>query len=209
MNWLEKKSALLRQKIRLSFSGWKNMLQPILRPEKKSRQRPVFLRRIQTALLIFLTLFVFDWNLSNLDFIKSRMPQRLRFIGYTLRLDQNWGMFAPNVFKDDGWFILEGVTKNGEHFDLFHPDKKISYEKPADLTSFFKNDRWRKYTENYIFSENAWMRGYYCNYCKRIWNEENPNRHIVSLQVIFMGDFSLPDYKHSQAEKNILWESVE
>src|SRR5205807_9535277 len=98
------------------------------------------------------------------------------------------------VFKEDGWYVLEGVTKSGEKFDLYNSTKKLTYSKPSRVSAMFKNDRWRKYTENYIFSENTFIRGYFCNYYKRIWNEENKDRQINCLRVVYVGEFTLPDY---------------
>jgi hypothetical protein len=73
----------------------------------------------------------------------------------------------------------------------------------------FKNDRWRKYSENLIFSENEFMRGYYCNYSKRIWNEKHPDKKVKVLTIIYMEEFTLPDYQYSIPQKNILWECID
>jgi hypothetical protein len=163
-------------------------------------------QQVQTATLVFLMVFVFDWNFSNLSFVKSKLSDNLRFIGYGLRLNQNWGMFAPNVFKDDGWYILKGTPdKTEESFDLLNPHRKLTMEKPAMVVKMFKNDRWRKYYENLLFSDHAFMRGYFCHYMKRTWNKKNPTQKICSLEVIYMKEFTLPHYQHSVPEKITLW----
>jgi hypothetical protein len=168
------------------------------------------LQQVQTAVLIFLIVFVFDWNFSNLSFVKSKLSDHLRFIGYGLRLNQNWGMFAPNVFKDDGWYVLKGtLEKSGVSFDLLNPHRKLTEGKPARVVQMFKNDRWRKYYENLLFTEHAFMRGYFCNYKKRVWNEKNAQKKIRSLEVIYMKEFTLPDYQRSVPEKVILWKCEE
>jgi len=137
------------------------------------------------------------------------LSERLRFIGYGLRLDQNWGMFAPGVFKDDGWFVLEGTTEKNEHFNLLSPDQPLDFGKPDDVRAMFKNDRWRKYSENYILAYNDFLRGYYCNYYKRIWNEQHRTRRIKSLKVIYMEELTLPDYRYSPPQMVVLWECVD
>lgn len=174
-------------------------------------KRPTYIHhpvydKIKTAVLIFLTLFVFDWNFSNISFINKKLSDDLRFIGYSLRLDQNWGMFAPGVFKQDGWYVLEGTTKNKKQFNLLEPGKELTFQKPLSIVSMFKNDRWRKYSENFIFPENEFMRGYFCNYYSRIWNEKHPENQISSLKVIYMEEMTLPDYKYSLPQKRVLWE---
>ncbi|MDB5273954.1 MAG: hypothetical protein JWO58_2321 [Chitinophagaceae bacterium] len=167
---------------------------------------PYVWRQVQTALLIFLMLFVFDWNFSNLSFIHSKLSDRLRGIGYGLRLDQSWGMFAPGVFKDDGWYVLKGIPEEGiESFDLLHPDKELTLDKPEHLVTAFKNDRWRKYTENFIFSDHEFMRGYFCSYTKRTWNERHTDRKIKSLDIIYVKEYTLPDYQYAIPKEQVLW----
>lgn len=166
--------------------------------------------QLQTAVLIFLVVFVFDWNFSNLSFVKSKLSDNLRFIGYGLRLNQNWGMFAPSVFKEDGWYILKATPVDGkEDFDLLNPDSTLTFKKPKNITSMYKNDRWRKYSEVSIFTDHAFLRGYFCNYTKRIWNEKNTHKPVKSIEIIYMKEFSLPDYKLSIPEKSILWKCEE
>jgi len=181
------------------FIGWKKPVYTF---------KPIF-QNVQNALLIFLVFFVFDWNFSNLAFVNSKLSEDLRFIGYGLRLDQSWGMFAPGVFKDDGWYIMEGFTEKGDSINMLAFDKKLSFEKPASITAMFKNDRWRKYSENYLFDHNEFMRGYLCSYCKRIWNEQYIDQKIERLRVIYMKELTLPDYKYSVPAMNVLWEYYE
>jgi hypothetical protein len=209
MNGFDRRIKKIKPVITRSFCGLASGLQLFVRWKKFSPLKSILLQRTKTAILIFLIFFVFDWNFSNLTFINSKLSDDLRIIGYGLRLDQNWGMFAPNVFKDDGWFILEGITTSGKDFDLLHPDQPLSFSKPANIVSMFKNDRWRKYSENYIFADNEFLRGYFCNYCKRIWNEKHPDQYVTTLSVIYMSEFSLPDYKYSQPVKNVMWECVD
>lgn len=199
----------LRGKIKVSFTEIALLTENIVKWKKPlSIVSPVF-QAFKTGLLIFLIFFIFDWNLSNLPFIRSKLSKDLRWIGYSLRLDQNWGMFAPGVFKDDGWYVLEAVTDKNETVNLLNPAQKSIYQKPASVVGMFKNDRWRKYSENFIFKENENMRGYFSSYYKRKWNEEHPEQQIKILRVIYMEEFTLPDYKYSIPRKNILWEFVE
>jgi hypothetical protein len=208
MDFVDKRTSRIKKKIISSFSGISLLVSKMVRWKQPLYSFSVFHHRLRTGVLVFLIFFVFDWNFSNLSFIHSRLSDNLRFIGYGLRLDQNWGMFAPGVFKDDGWFILEGVQKDGKLVDLL-TGKEPVYSKPACIVSMFKSDRWRKYTENLIFSENEFMRGYYCNYSKRIWNEKYPDQYVKTLRIIYMGEFTLPDYRYSLPQKNILWECEE
>lgn len=210
MDWLDRKTTRLRVTISESFLGYYSYIRYLFRWKKPVYEFPGLYTNIRNGVLIFLIAFVFDWNFSNLSFVDSKLSNNLRFIGYSLRLDQSWGMFAPGVFKDDGWYVHEGITKKDEQrINALDPSQPLTYRKPPSVTAMFKNDRWRKYTENYLFSENSFMRGYFCNYMKRVWNESNPDKALKILRIIYMGEFTLPNYKYSHPQKNVLCECWE
>lgn len=206
MDRLEKIVGKIKIRAAESFHAISNYVQYIIRWKAPVYRRSSAFENIKTATLVFLVVFVFDWNFSNLSFIDSKLSDGLRPIGYTLRLDQNWGMFAPGVFKDDGWYIMEGVTEKNKCVNILGEGRDVCYEKPASVTGLFKNDRWRKYTENMILTYNTFMRGYFCNYYKRIWNENSMDNKIKALRIVYMSEFTLPDYKYSTPKREVLWE---
>jgi hypothetical protein len=132
------------------------------------------------------------------------MSDKSRWFGLFLRIDQYWGMFAPAVFKDDGWYVLEGTTTHQQHLDLNQQGKKPDNVKPASVMALFKNDRWRKYSENYLFVRNEFMRPYYCNYMLRRWNEDHPDDPVTYLEVVYMKEVSLPDYQVPPPQREVL-----
>ena len=153
--------------------------------------------------------YVCLWNLDDVAVIRpvgGLLAEPARWFGYLFRIDQHWGMFAPTVFKDDGWYILEGTTATGARLDLNRNGAPARYEKPASVVSLFKNDRWRKYSENYLFVQNAWMRPYYCNYLLRIWHQTPAHPPLRHLSVVYMKEVSLPDYKQSVPTREVLCE---
>jgi len=205
MNGVEERLVRVRLLLKQVWSRVTIWLSPYL--GKQSYQVfPAWRENLGTALMAFLVVYVLDWNYSNLKSTESKLPEHFRFIGYVLRLDQHWGMFAPNVLKDDGWYVLEGMTTKGDTVNVSHPNFSFDYKKPVRLVSHFKNDRWRKYLENYMLSGNDYMRGYFCHYKKRIWNEAHPEFPLKSLRVIYVREFSLPNYKPSPLEKVVLWQ---
>jgi hypothetical protein len=209
MDWLDKQITKRRLFARARLSVLSVKLERIIRWKAPVYQFSLFTERVRLAGLVFLTLFVFDWNMSNLHFIDSKMPDSLRFIGYSLRLDQNWGMFAPGVFKDDGWYVLEAKTKENQLINLLEPGQDLHYQKPASIVAMFSNDRWRKYSENLIFTSHTFLRGYYCNYTRRVWNEKHPEQKITGLQIVYMSEVTQPDYHYQKPERVLLWQCGE
>jgi hypothetical protein len=204
INWFERKTAFSKITLKRLFSSIGNFINRFLRWRMPHLNNNELLYHIKSGLIIFLIVFVFDWNFSNLSFVSSKLSNNLRFIGYGLRLDQNWGMFAPGVFKDDGWFILEGITKDGKALNLLNPNMPVNNTKPKHIVYMFKNDRWRKYSEHFIMSQTSFMRGYFCNYYKRIWNESHSDSQIVKMNIYYMGELTLPNYEYSLPKKEML-----
>lgn len=207
MDWLETKTVTINIKrfFANSFLGIASLFSGLV---KWKYTQPEFKHNIVKYMLAGLVVYVFFWNAGNVSFNHYKLSDEVRFIGYVLRIDQNWGMFAPGVFKDDGWYVMEGKTKDNRTLDLFHPNDSITAKKPADITAMFKNDRWRKYSENFIFVSNNFMRGYFCNYYIRKWNKDHPNEPVTSLSVIYYTELTAPDYKYVIPKRDVLCSCV-
>jgi uncharacterized membrane protein YphA (DoxX/SURF4 family) len=192
------------------FIDWKQLhTYSLLSGEETSSLRNyVPKERVLTSLIItFFIGYTLLWNLGNL-----RLPVPLlgkaRWVGHLFRVDQYWGMFAPAVFKDDGWFVMLGNTVNGQEVDIKNPGKPVSFDKPAVVADFFQDDRWRKYHENILFVNNNHYRLYYCAYLTNEWNrrQSDPGNHIPHLQIVYMKEVTQPDYQVLTPVKEVLFD---
>ncbi|WP_162053575.1 HTTM domain-containing protein [Pontibacter pamirensis] len=201
MDWIDRRllSSFRRPNTGHFKKVFKRLRQPALLSIQVKLNRPLvpvhLLPQLRNGFVSATLLYCIWWNLSGTHLPIHKLPNNSRWFGYLLRLDQHWGMFAPIVFRDDGWYILEGQTATGKAIDLNQQGKEVDDVKPASVMSLFKNDRWRKYSENYLFVSNAYLRPYYCNYLMRRWNENHPTQPITQLQVVYMKEPSLPDYQ--------------
>ena len=183
---------------------WRLRLERTREPSAGSRR---LVRATRETLVAVVLAYVCWWNLDDVAVLRPAgglMSEPMRWFGYLFRVDQHWGMFAPTVFKDDGWYILEATTTKGAVLDLNRAGAPVRYAKPASVVALFKNDRWRKYSENYLFVSNAWMRPYYCNYLLRIWHENPAHAPLQHLSIIYMKEVSLPDYRVSKPVREVL-----
>ncbi|GGG31619.1 HTTM domain-containing protein [Pontibacter amylolyticus] len=210
MNWAERK---FFTSFRRPFSGqfqriFKGFKSPAQLRLEISMQKPLLsknqLRYAREGFVTFVLIYCIWWNLAGATVRVPAMTESTTWFGNLLRVDQRWGMFAPAVFKDDGWYVLEGHAANGQLIDLNREGKEADYAKPASVMSMFKNDRWRKYSENYLFVNYAFLRPYYCNYLVRRWNEAHPQNPIKELQVIYMKEYTQPDYEPVTPQKEVL-----
>lgn len=206
MNWIDRRISRVGEACRRGITkvrakaGELVHCQLEFRVKKVNRQAITVVRELT---VLFFLLFVAAWNLQCIDAIDN-VTDKVRWAGLLPRVSQNWGMFSPGVFKDDGWYVLEGTTMDNEKIDINRNGEPLSYEKPKRVVALFSNDRWRKFSENYLFVSNAYLRPYYADMILKRWNEENPGKQIKRLEVIYMKEVTAPDYKPVRPMREVL-----
>ncbi len=151
-----------------------------------------YFRVIKNSFVCFCIALCLIWNLGSIEGSGLRVSDKAFSFGFFLRLDQHWNMFAPRVLKEDGWFVMEGITPDKKHIDVNREGAPADFTKPQSVLKYIKDDRWRKYYENYVFIDNLFMRPYYCNYLLKEWNQEHPDNKVDTMNVIFMHETTLP-----------------
>lgn len=156
---------------------------------------PKLIKQITSAFLLFIFLFCFASNLGNLPKFKFVPDDRFIYLNNALKLDQFWGMFSPGVYKTDGWYVYRGIKSNDSIWDIYNNKPGLDLTKPKDIDKMYPTDRWRKFAENYQKNDFNFLRPYYCRYLIREWNKKHPDNNIEGLNIIFILEESLPDYK--------------
>jgi hypothetical protein len=159
----------------------------------KVKFRPLSLFQSTALSSVIIYVFLFNWYTLEIPVFK-----RIEYVdipGQFLKFKQKWGMFSPGVFKDDGWFILEGTTESGEKIDINRNGTTVDYSKPELAVFLFKNDRWRKYGENFIYINNSYARPFYAEFMFKEWNKNKPEKRIKDLKILYMLERTLPDYQ--------------
>lgn len=166
-------------------------------------QVPGFKLSFFTNVLISLfLLYVLLWNWAGLPGSQLKFFNNFRAIGYSLRIDQIWNMFAPFPLKSDGWYVIPGKLRNGKTVDLFKNGEEVVWEKPLRVAKTYENHRWRKYLMNLYRKEYSRHRAQYASYLCRNWNRIHSNGDkLEELEIIFMLERTLPDYDMSVPEK--------
>lgn len=145
----------------------------------------------------------------------------LRSWNFTLRIDQFWGMFAPDPANVDYWFVIDGKLVSRDHPDVSirrdlwkdyalgdDSDGKISFEKPADLHTLSISDRWRKYVYNIMgeLNQDAYKRYLAESLCKR-YNKDPKSPYVLEKFTIYgLSQYIRPGYLRSNVGKNPLWQ---
>jgi hypothetical protein len=109
---------------------------------------------------------------------------RLEPFGDALRIVQRWNMFSPAPPVRDGWYVMEGRCADGRLLDLFR-DMPVSWERPRDIASTYKNERWRKYLE-WVMDRSAVWAPDVSGYMQRFGAGACGSVPLASFRLIFM-----------------------
>jgi hypothetical protein len=177
---------------------------------------PVVLRSLFAAevLALFFILYILCWNLSTVSALT--MPEQVAPLGPFLGLDQYWGMFAPAPPREDGWYVIPGKLRGGRRVDLMpvtrgdYGEHGVSWAKPKDVRSTFKNEHWRKYLENIHSQQWSGQRLYLGSYICREWNARHTGAdQLKTLKIAFMSEMTPPPgYKRSEPRQRVVWNAA-
>lgn len=163
--------------------------------------RFIFFQVLPLAFMVI----VLCWNATVIGWFES--PEWFRKLVFYPRFDQEWGMFAPYPFKNDGWFVVEGVLENGDTVDLFREGRPVDWHKPALVSGEYKTDRWRKYMRRLYPESDAAYSEFYLRYLCREWNESGESK-VVLIRFYFMMEFTLPDHRVREPQRILVWQKV-
>jgi hypothetical protein len=183
------------------------------RHDAAAESEPTMLRSslVTNLLAAFFLVYIFCWNLMTVS--SFEMPERLENFGSALGLGQYWNMFAPYPPKSGGWHVLPGELRGGQQVDVmavtrddFEPHA-LSWAKPQNVAALYESNHWRKYMDRLVDEEYEDLRPHFGSYICREWNERHEgSEQLVTFDIVYMVEETLPDYRRSAPEKVVAWE---
>lgn len=173
----------------------------------KARDRPLMAAMRNTLAALFLV-YIFLWNLRTTDQrrFEKYLPHSLDWIGWISGMAQVWDMFSPSPLMEGGWFVMPAQLANGQEVDVFRNGASVSWDKPALVSSMYKNDRWRKYMVVIAAAANTSLRPPLGAYLCRRWNAtHSKEEQITALRIILMEQDTLPERGYTAPRPILLW----
>lgn len=153
-----------------------------------------------------LIVLVFAHNLTTIKRFGLALPHSLAQVRDTLRLNQQWSMFAPAPSRHDGWYVVEGQLADARIVDVYH-DRLVPPDdtRPALISADYPNYRWRKFLINMALASNAAWRPHYARYLCQRWNGTHAgDQKLIRLKVYFNHEEIEPDYQRTATERLLL-----
>ena len=154
-------------------------------------------RTLPTSLnlcLLTVTLYVLYWSLGTWREELGPSPE-IQVPGLLLRIDQYWGLFAPEPPRVHSWFVAEGVLADGRRVDLIRDGAPLDWSCPIS-SSIYKNQRWKRFYVGEASEAGGFTREPHIRYLFRRWTPLFPD--LVSIELYRMSQPSL--LNHLDAE---------
>lgn len=118
-------------------------------------------------------------------------PRLVRAVIQTTQLIQDWNLFAPYPMKDDGWWVINGVTESGERFDPL-TGRTPTWEKPKNLAARY-NAAWRIYLYRLWLRSNSEYRLYFARHITvKNHREKPPGQRLVQFDFYYVLETTQP-----------------
>jgi hypothetical protein len=190
----------------------------VLPPADLTWRLPAALRaRLARSALVLresAAVFLFVLMLVELTLANGAVPEPLQLKGrpawmgeilYYLRVYQTWSMFAPDVPREDGMLVVDGVLSDGSHLDPL-TDEPPNFEAPLGGPSRYDHD-WSEYTYYYPWDRHRPYRGGLRDYLVGLaarWPPEHPR--LRSFEVFWVSADLPPPGEHEA--RNLKRESL-
>jgi hypothetical protein len=176
----------------LPFEFWERW-RPV---EPSSRRSPAWSDALAAAAFAY----VLCWNLR--AWFPAILPEPLPAVGQALRIDQRWGMFAPEPWKIEGWVVVVGTDREGRETNLLTGQSPVIWKRPEKLGEVFSSADWRKFTMNVVHAGRSERARWYAQWLAREWQRVHPEAPpFVRLEVYYL---SYPIYDHRGVPDNYL-----
>jgi len=159
---------------------------------------------IAQAFAAFAIVYVLIWNLRGVDGRRFVLPANLEWVANVVRLDQNWGMFAPYPMIEDGWFIMPATLKDGTKIDLLRKGAPVTWAKPKSVASTYVNERERKYIMNLWPVALSDQRPYFVRYMRNRWYRDHPDQPLKDISLYYMLHITPPPGKPQPEPRKML-----
>lgn len=166
---------------------------------------------LSIPLKAFVGFMMFYLVLVNIQSIENRhrLNDFTRLVARYTYEHQHWHFFAPFPFREDGDFVLEIKTKEGEIEDIFQSGFLDTTSGPRTGADRFPNQRWRRWLQNLIQIQHpqvqAW-REKTLSYLVGRWNLRYPDREVRTARLVFRQQATPPPGGEPLVEEVLLAE---
>jgi hypothetical protein len=128
-----------------------------------------------------------------LPILQDYSPSWLDGLCATLRLDENWSMFAPDIPQSSGWYVAVAKLRSGQEVDLRRSGASVAWDRPPTVSDTYETVEWANYCAYLQADRYVRYRPYYAAFVCRKWNEtHDPAKQVNTLKLYYMRENTPP-----------------
>jgi hypothetical protein len=143
---------------------------------------------------LFICAYLIFVNIHSVKHVHKLTPWAHLVARYTYQ-HQHWHLFAPQPFREDGFFVLEITTARGMKTDALSLSPLGDDGRPVLGSARFPNQRWRRWLQNLVqidIPDNQAWRMSTLTYLVEEWSRTHPEERWMSARLIFMREPTPP-----------------
>lgn len=154
--------------------------------------RPYRLSRLETGFAWLMVSYIVLVNIQSVTKVEklNRWTYAVAIVTYE---HQHWHLFAPEPFRNDGWFVFEVTDEKGRVWNEW--GRGETGDKPDIVSAQFPNHRWRRWLQNLAqneFSGIQAIRDSTVDYLLTGWAERHPGQRARSARLLYFEEYSVP-----------------
>lgn len=149
-----------------------------------------------SVLVSVLAIYQLLENIETLPGKPRVIPEDLRWVGSMLRIDQDWGMFAPYPYKIHGWYVIQTESISGKKEAIQGREPASNgFKRPSSVTSLFRNGHWLSFAIK-IYAERPEL---FSNWADSICKNDSTidGEKLASVDLYFMRLVTEADFSQS------------
>lgn len=164
---------------------------------------------LEKGFAVFVIFYILFVNVQSIKY-RQRLPGWTMPVALIIYEHQHWHLFAPEPFREDGWFVFE-VTDDQHKVWRELGAEDGSLDKPRHVSSTFPNQRWRRWFQNLVlepFTDTQNWRNSTAYYLANRWLKNHPGKRIESYRLLFMEESTPPPGEVAVIKQMVLSQSV-
>lgn len=154
-----------------------------LPPGLETKDRPYRLSLPEQFLICAAFFMVLAWNLDR-AYDESLLNHKARVVIRIARLDQYWGLFAPNAPEVHSWFLAVGTLESGDKVDLMRGGELLDWSPPSSA-SVYQNQRTKRLLVALSSERTSAVKALLAEYYFRKWRARFPALRKVEVYRLY------------------------
>jgi HTTM domain len=179
-------------------------VEPVEKTQPTDKPGGYTLTPLERGFALFVVSYILVVNILSVKY-GSKLPGWTFQIARVTYQHQHWHLFAPQPFREDGWFILELTDDSGQTWFTLGDENSAS--KPTLVSAQFPNQRWRRWLQNLVhapMSDTQTWRDSTAHYFVRRWQQEHPDQVLKSFRLLYFLEMSTPPGETPRSVETIL-----